>query len=409
MIHVCFGIYDKDGRYSKFAGTSIASIFENTTSEVTVHILHDNTMTMGNFQNLVYLAGKYGQQIKFYNVEKICAEKIAELRKLMANTKDADVFTIGATYRLLLPQVISSEISKIIYLDTDIIANCDIKEFWQIDVEKFPLAAVTEISNGMNPKIGLPMCRDGFVKDEDYFNSGVLLINLNQMRTEDKNIMEGVKFRTEHTDYLHFDQDILNWCFSTKYLKVPNKFNSFVRNERKLKLPVDSKMYHYLGSSYGSGVTFNMRDPFNRLWLKYFEKTPWFNAEAIWHLYDAIRQFQHELQSRAVWLSKVMAGKHRAFFTPTSNVAALKKIFSVDDSEEIIESTDDESLKKLIKSMKKHHGRKLYFIVTSTFAQVREELKKAGFVEREDFVNGTVFASEINGVPMNSYSFIKAM
>ncbi|MBQ4404635.1 MAG: hypothetical protein II857_09525 [Selenomonadaceae bacterium] len=29
MIHVCFGLYDKTGRYSKFTGTTICSIFEN--------------------------------------------------------------------------------------------------------------------------------------------------------------------------------------------------------------------------------------------------------------------------------------------------------------------------------------------------------------------------------------------
>ena len=29
MIHVCFGLYDKNGTYSKFTGTTMLSIFEN--------------------------------------------------------------------------------------------------------------------------------------------------------------------------------------------------------------------------------------------------------------------------------------------------------------------------------------------------------------------------------------------
>ena len=29
MIHVCFGLHDKDGRYSKFTGTAMTSLFEN--------------------------------------------------------------------------------------------------------------------------------------------------------------------------------------------------------------------------------------------------------------------------------------------------------------------------------------------------------------------------------------------
>ena len=30
MIHVCFGLYDKTGGYSKFTGTAMLSIFENS-------------------------------------------------------------------------------------------------------------------------------------------------------------------------------------------------------------------------------------------------------------------------------------------------------------------------------------------------------------------------------------------
>ena len=48
MIHICYAIYDKTGGFSKFAGTSICSLFENTKSWVTVHLLHDNTLTMEN-------------------------------------------------------------------------------------------------------------------------------------------------------------------------------------------------------------------------------------------------------------------------------------------------------------------------------------------------------------------------
>ena len=73
MIHVCFGLYDKTGSYSKFTGTAMLSLFDNTTSNVTVHILHDNTLTNDNREKFSYVAGRYGQRVKFYNVEKLCA------------------------------------------------------------------------------------------------------------------------------------------------------------------------------------------------------------------------------------------------------------------------------------------------------------------------------------------------
>ena len=58
MIHVCYGLYDKNGHYSKFTGTSILSMFENTNEDVTVHILHDNTLTQENRDKFIYIAGK---------------------------------------------------------------------------------------------------------------------------------------------------------------------------------------------------------------------------------------------------------------------------------------------------------------------------------------------------------------
>ena len=71
MIHVCFGLYDKTGHYSKFTGTTICSLFDNMTSEVTAHILHDNTLTQDNREKFFALADRYKQRVNFYNVDEL--------------------------------------------------------------------------------------------------------------------------------------------------------------------------------------------------------------------------------------------------------------------------------------------------------------------------------------------------
>ena len=408
MIHVCFGIYDKDGRYSKFAGTTMASIFENTTSEVTVHILHDNTMTMSNFQNFVYLAGKYGQQVKFYNVERICADKIEELKK---NFPKADTarFTIGAMYRLVIDKILPNNVKRVIYLDSDMIVNLDIKDLWQVELGNKPIAAIpeSEADTTFFPRVSKSqyLINSETISYENYFNSAVLLINLEKWRETENILGSGIKFVSEHTECFCFDQDILNYSFTNDYVHLPNIFDRFVTSERAEKQPVRNVIYHFTGPN----PTMNFRDPLNRLYFQYFAKTPWFNADTLWRMYDGVRQIQHECQSRALWLSKVLAGKKRAFFTSQSNINLLKKAFGVDESEEVILSTDNKSIQKLIDSMKKSHGHKLYFIVMGSFQIYRAELTKAGFVEGKDFINGTVFLSERQGVPMNSYTLVKAM
>ena len=109
MIHVCFGLYDKTGRYSKFTGTTLLSLFENTNAAVTAHILHDNTLTQDNREKFSCVATSYNQRVRFYNVEQLCADKIAEYVKIIPSIKQARV-GIGAFFRFLLPRLFLPEI-----------------------------------------------------------------------------------------------------------------------------------------------------------------------------------------------------------------------------------------------------------------------------------------------------------
>ena len=151
MIHVSFGLYDKTGRYSKFVGTTMLSLFENTTAAVTVHLLHDHTLTTDNREKFLQLAARFGQAVKFYNVEDF-SDKLNEFIKYVPNVKSSHL-SVGTMYRFLLPQILSPEIKKLIYLDADIIVNLDLNELWQIDLGEKILAAVPEIFKLRDPRV----------------------------------------------------------------------------------------------------------------------------------------------------------------------------------------------------------------------------------------------------------------
>ena len=232
MIHVCFGLHDKTGRYAKFTGTAILSLFENTSSNVTVHILHDNTLTQDNREKFIYLAGEYHQLVKFYNVEELFADKITDFRQRIPAIETA-WSTIGTFFKLLIPQVLPSDIAKCIYLDSDMVVNLDIQELWKTNLDDKPLAAVLEMeANAFNYKTydaaQKYLLNAGIVKYEDYFNSGLLLMNLKYLREAEDFIMSGVKWRGEHPQCNCFDQDIWNYLFSKNYKQLPVKFDSFI-------------------------------------------------------------------------------------------------------------------------------------------------------------------------------------
>ena len=413
MIHVCYGLYDGNGRYSKFTGTSMLSMFENVTApphSVTVHILHDDTLTDDNRDKFSYIAGQYNQLIKFYNVEKVCADDIQKLKSLFSAQKAFKTFTIGTLLRLLMTKIFADDITKLIYLDSDTIVNLDIAELWQIPLADKTIAACTEKENGCDVSLFSILCKDGFVNPTDYFNAGVLVINLDKLRGNYETLQAGIKFIADNPQYNQFlDQDILNYCFSKSMVKLPRRFNFSVRNRGEQGVHVKNKICHYLAKT----LTLNRNDKFNRLWFNYFTKTLWFNEETIFHFYDELIEAATELKNIAIQTSALMSDRSRAFFVEKMNIEFLKKVFIVREGEEIIPAVNQASVQALIESMKASAGKKFYFIlITNDYKFLSAYLINAGFVEGRDFIDAMNFLSPIHGAPMNMYyenSLIKAL
>lgn len=413
MIHVCFGLHDKTGHYSKFTGTAMLSLFDNTDSEVTVHILHDNTLTDENRAKFLYVAEQYNQTLKFYNVEQICAEKISAMIELVPAVKTARV-SVGAFYRLLIPQLLSSNIEKSIYLDSDMLVNLDLKELWKIELGDKPIAAVREMdANAHNYKTfdaaQKYLLSEGLVRYEDYFNSGLLVMNLKYLRRAEEFIMRGIKWRGEHPQCNCFDQDIWNYLFSKNYLRLPEKFDRFICNERSQgRSQIQSAIYHCTSPTLG----LDMSDPFNRLWMRYFMKTPWFNEDTIGKLYKDFRenyiQLYDDMGNFMRRFSATMSNRTRAFFILSTDVDFLKKAFFIRDNEEIIFADNETAIPNLVYSMGKSQGRKLFFILVPNFQAISELLEQIDFVPGKDFLNGWIFLPS-RDIPLNSYSLIQAM
>ena len=80
MIHVCYAFTDQKGTYSQIVGTSMTSLLTNTSEEITVHLLHDNSLTNNNRDNFIKIAHKFNCSIIFYNLEILTEDKIKGLR-----------------------------------------------------------------------------------------------------------------------------------------------------------------------------------------------------------------------------------------------------------------------------------------------------------------------------------------
>ena len=365
--------------------------------------MHDNTLTNDNRDKFIYLAGQYNQLVKFYNVEELCKEQVSFLREKLAD-KINSRFSIGTFYSLLIKDILGT--GKVIYLDSDIIVNLDLDELWHQNVSDFPLAAVPEIDATLNCMITDKfLLHKEIVKLENYFCAGVMLFNLDKIY---KNFFyEGVQFLADNPACESVDQDIFNAFFSTNYLKLEQKFDSFTAVERIRNSPVAKKIYHYAGQSIGLKID----EPYNRLWMSYFVKTPWFNAETLSNLYEKfsimIQDIYSERNQSMINLSAAMSEKTRAFFVLKSDLNKLVEKFSVKSGEDILIVEPGAPLQNLIDLIKTSRDEKFFFIMLPNFPF--QILIQEGLVKGKDFLNGVEFLSEAHGVPLNSYEFVKAM
>ena len=352
MIHICYGLYDRDGHYSKFVGTSMASVFDNTNADITVHILHDETLTVDNRDKFIYLAGRYGQRVEFYNVEKLAAKRVEELNSELIKGKEYR-YSIASLYRLFIPGIIRST-DKLIYLDSDILVNRDIKDLWNMELNGHSLAAMPEFASGIRFAVDKYLIKSGTVAGDDYLNSGVLLLNLKYLREHETDIWDkGYAFVVSHPECRYFDQDILNYCFSKDYVKLTPDFNRFVDIERIYHKPCTVKhyIYHFLSNSFNA----DLDDCFNQLYFSYFVKTPWFNINAFGGVFKAINEMQKANQNATLSIIRLLGKRDRAFFTEHNNIPALRALFEITDKELIVDASNSDALMKIIVALR-HNG-----------------------------------------------------
>lgn len=127
-------------------------------------------------------------------------------------------FTEATYYRLMLPQLVPAEVSKLIYLDSDIIVRHPIEELWNTNLGQLSTGAV------WNPR-PLNHERLGLSREADYFNAGVLLMNLERWRNQGIHT-RAMRYAIEPGRELPCaDQDALNHVLAGAWKRLDLRWN----------------------------------------------------------------------------------------------------------------------------------------------------------------------------------------
>lgn len=133
--------------------------------------------------------------------------------------------------RLLIPYVFPNVVSKLLYLDADILVLDDLRKLWETNLDGAILAAVIDDID-QQVKSGDPRIEEGVPRVRDYFNAGVLLIDLKRWRNErvSEKALEYLT-RCPHTPYS--DQDALNVVCDGQWKKLDPRWNFQPYYEKK--------------------------------------------------------------------------------------------------------------------------------------------------------------------------------
>ncbi|USS93362.1 glycosyltransferase family 8 protein [Fructilactobacillus ixorae] len=179
-------------------------------------------------------------------------------------------------FRLLCANALPATLHRVLYLDPDLLVTNDLRPLWNLDLNGKMFAAavhkgLTDIMRSVN---NLRLGTDG-----GYYNSGVMLMDLDQMRHKVQ-VAELVHTIEKYHDYLILpDQDILNYLYSNDTKELSEALWNFDARKSLLYLTrsggtenlawVMSKtaIIHFCGKPkpWQSGSS----TPYTALWLNY--------------------------------------------------------------------------------------------------------------------------------------------
>lgn len=213
-----------DDNYIKYLYLTLLSIKDKASGDYKydITILH-NGLSLES-QSLIRKLKDHHFHFRFDNIG-------LEVQALSSKLKVRDYYTLTTYYRLVIPNKYPF-LDKALYLDCDIIVRDDIAKLYNEDIGDNLLGAIPDSSVLLYKEFQTYVNEALRIKTENYFNAGVLIMNLKKMRQvrfqkQVVNLSSKIAFRVAQ------DQDLLNVLCKDKVQYISLDWNTMPLGERK--------------------------------------------------------------------------------------------------------------------------------------------------------------------------------
>ena len=210
-----------NANYIKPLKVMLHSLFlNNLIEDISIYVMH-SSLTKEEVKGIEAFVKKHGHHLEEVRVNK----------EVFANAPVVKHYSVEMYYRLLAYKFLPEDMDRILYLDPDILVINELKELYNLDMEGYLYAAayhnrasVTEINKLRLKPYDI----------EAYYNSGVLLMNLEEQRkkVKEEEIFQFVELNKKKL--ILPDQDVINGLYS-----------KFIKDIEEERYNYDARFYHF--------------------------------------------------------------------------------------------------------------------------------------------------------------------
>ena len=261
-------------KYVPYTGTMLLSHAINEKEHIYAYLLHSE-LDAQDISLLEKTVSGYDMSIHPIYVDK---------NRFSARLPRNDQWSIEAYYRLMMLELLPDIVDRALYLDGDMIINKSLCDLYYSDFEEAMIIACDDKSGLNTPdRYGSKhneMFRQSYECGYRYFNSGVMLLNINKMRERYSfqtylDAIESWNYQMEAPD-----QDILNWVHWREVAYADcMRYDLFARVAHNAGVTYQEAkegvaIIHYAGTKPWDND--NIHFDIERLWWDYAKMTPFY-------------------------------------------------------------------------------------------------------------------------------------
>ncbi len=216
-------VFSFNEEYSKYFAVTLQSIIDNSSKDEKYDLVIFHSDISLNSQRLLNKMIPKNFSLRFFDISSYISNNFPSINLKTMNNWSVEIYN-----RIFIPLLMSTY-NKVLYLDSDIVVNGNLKELFNIDFDNKQILAVkdataqilhlkefSERKKHIKEYLQLE-------KEKDYFNSGMIMFNISSINKDSYNALVERAFKKENL--LYPDQDILNIIFKNSVKFVSSKWN----------------------------------------------------------------------------------------------------------------------------------------------------------------------------------------